>query len=329
MSWVNDLASGLGIPAGAATVAVGMFTACTAAETAARPEALHEIGRALKADSWERSARPSAIIERIFIWTFGERHLGWKCARRSALASVIFVITASLFYREQAGVLISTSATEISEKWKPLFESEPLWEVVVGLAAAVVVLFGMWLIISAIPDYLSLWKTRLIMRRISGRSASATIALLVMDLLVSLALALIAITLFAEFITIVSWTRSFSWNASEPVIANLIQYWRLLEGPMLKTAGQTVPIVLHDTIKMFHGGPFFFFPLCALSTVFTSVWTILVLLASVALKLLSPIQHLTAWFFDVDKRPLQAIGIVSGALVMLGAGLWSLVRWLV
>src|SRR5579872_362589 len=35
MSWVNDLASGLGIPAGAATVAVAMYAACAAAEKAA------------------------------------------------------------------------------------------------------------------------------------------------------------------------------------------------------------------------------------------------------------------------------------------------------
>lgn len=43
MAWVNDLASPAGIPAGAATVAVAMYAACTAAEKAARPEALQDI----------------------------------------------------------------------------------------------------------------------------------------------------------------------------------------------------------------------------------------------------------------------------------------------
>jgi len=32
MSWVNDLASGLGIPAGAATLAVAMYAACCVAK---------------------------------------------------------------------------------------------------------------------------------------------------------------------------------------------------------------------------------------------------------------------------------------------------------
>jgi hypothetical protein len=31
MSWVNDMASSLGIPAGAATLAVAMYAACAAA----------------------------------------------------------------------------------------------------------------------------------------------------------------------------------------------------------------------------------------------------------------------------------------------------------
>jgi hypothetical protein len=60
MSWVNDLASVLGLPVGAATVAVAMYAACTADERASRPEALKDIGRILKDPSWSRSARPTA-----------------------------------------------------------------------------------------------------------------------------------------------------------------------------------------------------------------------------------------------------------------------------
>src|ERR1700723_2711007 len=91
MSWVNDLASAAGIPAGAATLAVAMYAACAAAEKAARPEALKDIGQILKDPPWSRSVRQSAIIERIFVWTFGERHLSWRCVKRSAVATMIFL----------------------------------------------------------------------------------------------------------------------------------------------------------------------------------------------------------------------------------------------
>ena len=90
MSWVNDLASSLGVPAGAATLAVAMYAACAAAENAARPEALKDIGTVLNDTSWLGSLRPSAIIGRVFVWTFGERHLSWKCFGISVVATTIF-----------------------------------------------------------------------------------------------------------------------------------------------------------------------------------------------------------------------------------------------
>jgi hypothetical protein len=58
MSWVNDLVSASGLPAGAATLAVAMYGACVAAEKAASPDALKDMGRILKYHGWERSVRP-------------------------------------------------------------------------------------------------------------------------------------------------------------------------------------------------------------------------------------------------------------------------------
>ena len=42
--------------------------------------------------------------------------------------------------------------------------------------------------------------------------------------------------------------------------------------------------------------------------------------------LLAPVQRFTDWLFDVDKHPVQAIGMVVGALVMIGSLVWSFVR---
>src|SRR4029077_11732915 len=46
-----------------ATLAVAKYAACTAAEKAASPQALKDIGRILKDQGWERSVRPPAIIQ--------------------------------------------------------------------------------------------------------------------------------------------------------------------------------------------------------------------------------------------------------------------------
>lgn len=45
--------------------------------------------------------------------------------------------------------------------------------------------------------------------------------------------------------------------------------------------------------------------------------------------LLAPVQRFTDWFFDVEKHRLQAIGIVAGALVMIGSLISSVVRMLI
>jgi hypothetical protein len=55
----------------------------------------------------------------------------------------------------------------------------------------------------------------------------------------------------------------------------------------------------------------------------------LILLAAAVLKLFRPLHRFSAWFFDVDKHPVQAIGIVSGAPVMITSLIWSVVRALI
>jgi hypothetical protein len=98
MSWVIDVASSMGIPAGAATLAVSMYAGCSAAEKAARPEALQDIARILKDPSWSRAVRPVSIIERLFRWTFGARQLSWKCVRRSIMATLMFSVSLMMIY---------------------------------------------------------------------------------------------------------------------------------------------------------------------------------------------------------------------------------------
>ena len=62
------------------------------------------------------------------------------------------------------------------------------------------------------------------------------------------------------------------------------------------------------------------------STLLTSIWITLILLSTIILKLLIPLQRFTAWFFDVEKHPVQAIGIVAAALVMIVSLIWTVLR---
>jgi hypothetical protein len=66
-----------------------------------------------------------------------------------------------------------------------------------------------------------------------------------------------------------------------------------------------------------------------LSSLFASIWTVLLVVASALLRGLSPIRRLMTWFFDVEKKPLQAVGIVAAALILVGALGSTIVRALI
>jgi len=63
-----------------------------------------------------------------------------------------------------------------------------------------------------------------------------------------------------------------------------------------------------------------------ISTIFTSIWVTLILLSTVVLKIVVPTQRFVTWFFEIETRPLRAIGFVSGALMMIGSFTWSVGR---
>lgn len=160
MSWINDLSSILGVPAGAATIAAAMYSRCVAAERAARPEALLEIAQVLKDASWTQSARPSAIVERIFKWTFGERHFSLKCITRSACATGIFVTAIIVTLHLILGINPFKGAVGNKQWYYDL------------------------LTMGFIPDYIALGKTRILLRQ--KRSA---LLLIILDIGLSVLIA--------------------------------------------------------------------------------------------------------------------------------------------
>jgi hypothetical protein len=275
MSWVNDLASTFGIAAGAATLAVAMYAACSSAEKAARPEALKDIGRLLQDSSWERSAQPSALIERVFVWAFGPRHLSWKCVRRSLAATIVFVGTFSL-------VLAMWSGVSGSVIWS-LVSDDP-WYIVLE-----------FVLVAALPDYIALAKSRFLIKRATGRSQGRykLLILIATDILASLVIS------------------GLSLAAYELIV-------RLPRGPTGAADYDVIFLAVILTYLTF-----------ALSTLATSLWIILILLSTATIKLLSPLHRFAAWFFDIERHPVQAIGIVAGALVIVASLIWSVVRGLI
>jgi hypothetical protein len=178
VSWVNDLASGLGIPAGAATLAVAMYGACVAAENAARPEALKDIGRILKDPSWPRAEQPSAIIQRMFVWTFGERHLSWRCVERSATASLLLLLYLGLVYHALFGGEFGPAISLRMALFGSALPSGLQALMPTALQALLQISTG-FILIALLPDYLALAKARVLINCMRSDFSISAIALLV------------------------------------------------------------------------------------------------------------------------------------------------------
>jgi len=275
MPWPVDLASGLGIPTGAATLAVAMYGACVSAEKVARPQALNDIARILKDPSWEGSVQPSTIVNRVFLSTFGERQLSLRCVVATCIASLVIIIVTLVVF----SVLVGSPNITVRDYGTALLY-------VPGI-----------IVICAPPDYLSLWKTRILLGTMRNGSKNAfALALVLFDLCMSVFLSLLWISVWMVVID-----KPGGWAADMS---------RFISG--LTNPHTAYPVTM--------------FPI---STIFTSIWTFLILISTAVLKLLAPVHAFTAWFFDVETHPVQAIGIMAGALVMIGSLIWSVAQALV
>jgi len=177
-SWLDQLLSSTGIPRAVGTIAIAMYGACMAAQKVAGEKALRDISSALLNVSWSASLKPAAITKYVFITTFGRSHLSIHCIASSVLATVVFWFAGSLVMHYEIGTPVSTLFTNILE--------EPyIW-------LAFVVFCGF------VPDYIALWKTRVLLQRWPHRSsAMSNLALVVSDVLLSILIAYVGITLAA------------------------------------------------------------------------------------------------------------------------------------
>jgi hypothetical protein len=152
-------------------------------------------------------------------------------------------------------------------------------------------ILGVGAIANAIPDYLSLLKTRYLIGKLSSVSQAFWILILAVDLGIDVLFAYVSLVLAA--IVAVFYTNGLSPEAT----SNLMPWW--------------ISQLVH-----FRAPPeftFWFYP-----AFFTSVWLWLYAGSGFLLKMAKRFDLGFSWFnrhFDIEKKPLQSIGLVSGGLV--------------
>jgi|HubBroStandDraft_6_1064221.scaffolds.fasta_scaffold326672_1 hypothetical protein len=226
---------------------------------------------------------------KIFDRVFGRKHLSLKCFGRSCVASFSVALLAWLL----TGMLFQ------SFTWRR--ELELIVLIVVG---------------NALPDYISLLETRWCLRMIARTHSGILWVILVMvDFVFTFAIAASAVVILSGpflFVTVISNLFSFDLTTTITVLLDQLKLTSGLFLRMVQSPSESWGIVRSLT----RGDPrytVFFFP-----AFFTSVWLWLYAGSGFLLKAARRLDIGFDWFnrhFDIEKKPLQSIGLVAGAIV--------------
>lgn len=244
---------------------------------------------------------------RVFDRVFGKKHLSWKCFWRSCVASSIMTLFGLLLflglYRQDESSFPATFGG-ISLDW-----SFRWWinEVLVFLPLAVVA--------NAFPDYLSLLKTRYLLGSIHGGPWRGLVSVAI-DLMVTGVLSLSSAGILGllypvttDYVLALGRLTSLVWHthAVTPLLYPMFPLSHILSCARLLLTQQW--------------GIVFFYP-----AFFTTIWTVLYAGSGFLLKAARRFDIGFEWFnrkFDIEKKPLQSIGFVAGALVAIAY--WAVV----
>jgi hypothetical protein len=306
MGWLAEIANGIGAGASGGAVAAAIYAGAVAVDKEARTEAKRDIASFLK--GFTRGFEVSLLarhISHIFEIVFGERQLTGKCVSRSLIATLIFffVSFAIVFLKRHdwLNLVIDESGLRVI--------SMPGW-----LAATFVFAVSAFMF-SALPDYLSLWKSRALLRLVSrSRSLIKILLIVVIDVFSSITVFLTWLVLLSVAFGKYDTSHLVPWQMTKDILdtfpATIKGYYALIDARTTVT------------------GDLLIVPLFLTSTLLTSVWTLGFFISAItvrgAISLRYPLK-LLAWLFDVDEHPVRIIGIFLAAFAWTGIVIYGLV----
>ena len=234
---------------------------------------------------------------KLFNRVFGTRHFSVKCAVRSCIGSLCALVVAITFISPQswisfgATVDIKTNERDLSYPYWPFFALS----IVVGLFA---------------PDFVSLLETRWMLKLLRLHSSVVLqVTILGVDAVVTAITAVVGAKVGGDFAVNVllqtTWRGKALMAAAIPSL--IINDFRPVELLLKTTRG------IGFDPPNFYLPALMFFPGCV-----SCLWLWLYAVSGFLLKFARRFDIGFQWFnrkFDIEKKPLSAIGLVAGALV--------------
>jgi len=241
-------------------------------------------------------SQPIQTTQDVLGWTlsviFGVKHFSLRCATSSSLLSLLLYVLISSFFS------VRNSEPDFWERYFPHSASGVLLQVV----------------LSIIPDYLSLYKGRFLLSIIARSKTLLNILWLVaLDLVACFLFSALCISAF--FFIILIFYGHHDTDTYIQIVAGIHTAYFFISNSF-------VEVIYHNG----QPGSFTFIAVIILTTTMTSIWTVSVLLSVLVLKsaisLNVPVRF-TRWFFNIRLHPIQALGGTLAGMVFIGSLLWG------
>jgi hypothetical protein len=244
---------------------------------------------------------------KIFDRVFGTKHLSWKCFGRSCLVSstlacITYTISLLLFIKPP---LPPGTVVPPTDWGHPPSRNE-----VVAVLLPVLIILGV--LGNILPDYLSLLETRFALRIMRKHNSPLLwCVVIVSDIAFTFVIAAVV-----SFVMTVIGTSGYY----QDVMGNIVLGGPGFGGPTYLTPGEARFDFILKAFPLL-----WFFPIF-----FTSIWLWLYAGSGFLLKAAQRFDIGFQWFnrhFDIERRPLQSIGLVASIIVAMVYWTVVLVHW--
>ena len=310
MSVFSDAAASVGVPGWGVAISSGIVLLANQLNGSMRPEAKADIGKFIEHRSFPTEA-PSVTgaVTAAFMATFGDRQWSLRCLRRTFLLSMFSIYSVSL-------LIWFKHAAEIRARLPGL----PSLPVMIASSLIGVMLFSLVML-------LYVGKTRLILRGMRTlRGLYGLSVLMIIDLLLTYTLNMLlywgpALMIFgkANLCETMQYYRPnaecSAFESSVGVLTGIVGITAGMTERIFTQAGSLSPANILNYAE-------------GCTTMLTSIWTVLIVVAMVILRLVSPLAQagrFIRWGWDIPGNPVMAIGWIAAVLVFLSSFVYSIV----
>jgi hypothetical protein len=304
MALLEAISSALGPTAVGVTLAAAIYAGATSVEKEASATAKSDIARFLKGF---RGTLDLSLVSRHILHFFeiilGKKHLSLKCIRRSMMLTTACCYAILLaFVSKRHSALEKTWSTYFPDT-NVAYNSNPLLFNFLWILTVIVMVFA----ITAPIDYVSFWKSRILLKYVSGsRRLRAAAVFTVLDIVLSIAIYILYLQ--AYNVTFLNHKYSF-WDLITDFPIDLAHAYAILFGYGEPNSGDALVAIF------------------VTSTILTSIWTVAVLVAAILLRLFISLKYpvgILTWLFDVEEHPIKILGIMLALFVWVASCAYGL-----